>query len=225
LAPVTEDYPHEQPILLVLPERTTAAEGVLEFLDHPDVLHHAFPPLWFLDAAGVDLPGALPDVEGVTRESLPRVLAEATRLATPEALREHGLRVWRAADEAVRQHYLRRGVLRTFATIFRLAPHSREAEPPPEFWADRTHEHRFEVQYRLARQPQPSEAPAPGEEGSIVYYPFDPSNGSARLEAGLPAGRGPILEVFAYAWQRERHVSLCASVARSPGWKSLDLSR
>ena len=221
---MTAPFPHEKPILLVLSASETAAEGILAFLARTEVRHHVFPPLWFLDGSGVDLPAAIPDVASVTTETLPRVLKSAERLSTAEVLRAHGLRVWREADEQVRHYYLKRTTLQTFAAIFKVAPAAKDREPPPEFWEDRIHEHRFEVEYRLAREPQPAEAPAPGEEGSIVFYPFDPPNAAARRDAGLPEGAGVVLEVFAYAWQRERHVALCESLARAQGWRSVDLA-
>ena len=60
---------------------------------------------------------------------------------------------------------------------------------------------------------------APDEEGTIVLYPFDPANASAREEAGVAADSGVVLEAFAYEPARERHRAFCQMVAAEHGWR------
>lgn len=208
--------PHERPVLLVLPRGLSTGEALARFLQRAEVAAWSLPPLWCLEPAGVDLVAALPGVRALTRESLPAVLEAAERLCTPQALEALAQRVWSAADEHVRQHFLQQGALRVFASIFRLAPRTAEQAPPPAFVAERVREHRLEVQYRLARRALPEATPAPAEEGSLIAYPFDASGDLARQETRLPPGGG-VLEAFAYAWDHERHRALWQAFADEVG--------
>ena len=213
--------PHEEPLLVVLPRGTGAAEGIRRFLSRSEVKAYVLPPPWFLEDAGVDLPAALPDVRAFTLENLDRVLEAARRLCTPAVLTERAQSLWRAADERVRQHFLKRGAMQVLAGMFGGGPKTVDVPPPEEFVRDRVHEHRFEVQYRLAQDRGPGIFPAPPEEGSVVVYPFDPDNALVRAQHALGPRDGAVLEVFAYVWQHDRHRALCAAVASDLGGRLL----
>jgi hypothetical protein len=102
-----------------------------------------------------------------------------------------------------------------------VGPRSIAFPPTEEFVADRIHEHRFEVQYRLAKDRGAEDFPAPPEEGSVIAYPFDLANDVARKELDLDGDSGPILEVFAYVWQHDRHRALWQSIAQDLGARLL----
>ena len=213
--------PHEEPLCVVLPRGRAAADGIRRFLSRPEVKAYTLPEPWFLEPAGVDLPAALPDVCAFTLENLDRVLAAAERLCTRQVLDERAQRLWHEVPESVRQHFLKRGTLQVLAGIFRMGPKTAEVPPPEEFVQDRIHEHRFEVQYRLAKDRGEGVYPAPPEEGSVVVYPFDPQNTLVRKQHALGPQAGPILEVFAYVWQHDRHRALWTSVAAELGARLL----
>lgn len=213
--------PHEEPLLVVLPRSTGAAEGIRRFVSRPEVKAYLLPAPWFLEDAGVDLPAALPDVPTFTLENLDRVLEAAQRLCTPEVLRERAESLWRASDERVRQHFLKRGALQVLAGMFGGGTKTVDVPPPEEFVRDRVHEHRFEVQYRLAKDRGEGLYPAPPEEGSVVVYPFDPESALVRKQHALGPRDGAVLEVFAYVWQHDRHRALCAAVAQDVGGRLL----
>lgn len=217
-----ESFSHEEPILVVLPANEPAATALGKVVADPEVRHVQLPPLWRFDAAGIDLPAALPDCRAITEQNLQKVLTVLLRLCTPEHLDELVAREWSLADERVRQHYLRLGIGQTFAAIFRVAPRTVERAPPPLFRYDRVHEHAFEVQYRLARLEDPADFRAPDEEGSIVLYPFDPVNAGAREEAGIGQEGGVVLEAFAYEPARARHRAFLERVAAGHGWRVVD---
>lgn len=208
--------PHERPSYVVLPRGVLTGEALAAFLRRPEVCAYSLPPLWCLEPAGVNLLAALPAVPSLTRETLPAVLEAAERLCTRAALEALVARVWREADEQVRQHFLKRGTWSVFASIFRLGPRSTHLPPPPEFVAERVREQRIEVQYRLAPRPLAEPTPAPAEEGSLIAYPFDAHGELARRELGLPPG-GAVLEAFAYAWDHERHRALWQAFATEVG--------
>jgi hypothetical protein len=111
--------------------------------------------------------------------------------------------------------------MRVLAGIVRMGPKTAEVPPPEEFVRDRIHEHRFEVQYRLAKDRGEGIYPVAPEEGSVVVYPFDPENTPVRKQHALGLDAGPILEVFAYVWQHDRHRALWASVAADLGARLL----
>lgn len=209
--------PHERPACLILPPAVSAASALARFLAHPDLRGFALPPLWFLDGAGVDLCAALPGVRALDEHSLARVLEAVQRLCTPAALEALALKAWHSADERVRGHFLGRGALTGLASAVGLGTRSRDALPPPAFVADRVRESRLELQYRLAPSAAAHAVPAPPEEGSLVVYPFDLEGRLARTELGLAAGRGALIECFAYVWERPRHLALWRSVAASLG--------
>jgi hypothetical protein len=213
---------HERPLLLLLGERDEAADGFRALLAHPDVRAWHLPPPWALERAGLDLLGALPELRTLSADLLPRALAALARQATPELLDALSRQLWREVDEQVRGYYLKRGALETLASLVRVAPRSRDLEPPPSFVEDRVHEHGFVLEYRLARAEEPADPTAPPEEGSLVYYPFDPANQAARREALLPEGRGVVLEAFAYAAGRARHRRVLEDVASQRGWRVVD---
>jgi hypothetical protein len=174
------------------------------------------PALWALDRTGIDLPAELPDVTSITLGTLPRVVETLLALATPEALERHAADVWRRAEEQVRTFYLRPGLRGTLATMFRLAPRSSAQAPPERFVEDRVHDASFEVAYRIEPVAGPTNLLAPGEEASVVLYPFHPA-----LRASPPAG-GSFLEVFAYDEARDRHRSVVETIARENGWRVED---
>lgn len=209
--------PHERPLYLPLPPGADLGVALARALAHPDVRVTALPPLWFLDPAGIDLVAALPDVRALTVESLPHVVEALRRLCTPGALEACVQRTWRAADQHVRAHFLKQGALKSFASFFGLGAKSRDSAPPESFVAEQVRIHRLEIQYRLAPEPAPDPTPAPPEEGSLIVYPFDLDGMLARRELGLSAGGGPVIEVFAYAWQQDRHVAFWRRLAEELG--------
>jgi hypothetical protein len=209
--------PHEQPLYLVLPRGTTAGTALERVLARPEVKAYALPTPWFLEPAGVDLLAALPELRSITAQNVGRVLEAAERLCTRPVLEERSRQLWHEADERVRQHFLKRTMAQVIAGLFRVGPRSNTLPPTEEFVADRIHEHRFEVQYRIAPERGGEEYPAPPEEGSVVAYPFDLKNDVARRELNLDRDSGHILEVFAYVWQHDRHRALWQSVAADLG--------
>ena len=217
-----QPFEHERAILLQLKEGDAPTDAFLALLDHPDVRAHHWPAPWASEMAGIDLVGAMPDLDTITRDRLPQVLEVLVRLHTPDALQALAQRIWRMADERVRAYFLRRPALTIFASTMRLAPKSIELPPPDAFVAGQILIHRFELQYRLLREGDDVDPVAPPEEGSLVLYPFDPANQAARNEAGLPEGHGAILEGFAYGSARPRHVRVLEDVAHARGWRVID---
>lgn len=213
---------HEVPLYLVLRPDVRAGAAIGQFLDDPRVRHHLFPPIWRMDAAGVDVPAAMPDVAVVARDNVDAFLEDLRRLCDASALDRLVERMWHAVGESVRDHYLGRGTLETFAAIFKVGTKSVDRTPPPRFRADRVHEFNFEIQYRLAVEDETGSALAPGQEGSLVFYPFDPANAAGRVEGGLDEGPGVVLEAFVYDHARERHTALLQSVADQVGWQVID---
>lgn len=209
--------PHERPAYLLLARGADLGAALAHALAHPEVRVAALPPLWFLDAAGIDLVAALGDLRQFDTQALPRVLATVGRLCTREALIALAERTWREVGEQVRQHYLKRGTLKTFASIFGLGAKSRNVGPPEEFVAEQVRIQRLEIQYRLAPQPMEPPPPAPAEEGSLIVYPFDLEGALARRELGLAQDGGPVIELFAYAWQHERHAAFWSRLAADLG--------
>jgi hypothetical protein len=219
---VTPLFDHERPLLLVLREGEHAADGIEAVLVHPEVASYDMPPLWALERAGVDLVESLPRVATIERSNLRQVLDALLALCDEAALDRLARNSWVSVDERVRAFYLERGALRTFASIFKMAPPTVEEAPPRSFVEDRIHEHAFVVEYRLLREAGERDLRAPSEEGSLVLYPFDPANGEARREADLEPGVGVILEAFAYAGARERHRKMLEEVAHQRGWRVID---
>jgi hypothetical protein len=214
---------HEQPLLLVLRPEVRVEAALPEFLGSPGIRHVALPTLWTLDKAGLDLPTALPACREVHLGTLEEVIGTLLRLCDAEALDALVARSWRSADERVRQYYLQLGIGKSLATIFKLGTPSVDRPPPPDFRRDRIHENGFEMQYRLARSDEEGDGrTAPQEEGSVVLYPFDPSNEEARAEADLGEGRGAVLEVFAYEFGRERHLEFWQGLGSSLGFQVVD---
>jgi hypothetical protein len=209
--------PHERPVYLLLPPRADLGAALARLLADADVRVTALPPLWFLDPAGIDLVGGLPGVRALTLESLPIVVAEVRRRCTAATLRACVERTWKEADEQLRLHFLKQGALRSIAAIFGFRGKSRESPPPESFVAEQVRTYRLECQYRLAPAPLPEPTPAPAEEGSLIVYPFDLDGALSRLELCLPAQGGPVIELFAYAWQHERHSAFWARLATELG--------
>jgi hypothetical protein len=215
-------FSHEDPILLVLPDREPLASALPAVLDHPDLRHHALPPLWAFDRAGIDLPAALAGCRSLTRDTLEEVVEALLRLCDAEHLDGLVRRAWADVDERVRQHYLSLSIGQTFATIFKVAPATLERPIPDAFREDRIHENGFEIQYRLAPETDVPDFRAPEHEGSLVFYPFDPANEAARREAGLGPGTGAVIEAFAYEPARARHREFLEAVAREHGWQVVE---
>jgi len=219
---MNQPFDHERALLLVLRDRDVPADAFLALLDHPEVRTHSWPAPWAFEKAGVDLAAALPDLETITRDRLPQVLEVLLRLHTRVALDALVSNVWRGVDERVRAFFLRRPVFATFASTVGMAPKSADVAPPDEFVAGQVVIHRFELEYRLARDVEDADPVAPPEEGSLVLYPFDPSNTAARREAELPAGDATVLEAFAYGSGRARHRRVLEDIAHARGWQVID---
>lgn len=223
-----DPWSHETPILLILPAEIQVEAALPELLAADSIRQVAFPPLWVLDRVGVDLPAALPAVRQVTLESLEEVLGTLIRLCDDSQLDTLVRRMWQEVDERVRQHYLGLGVGAAMASLLKVGVDTRAKEPPPSFVRDRIAESGFEVQYRLAPE---AEAPgdaggfdwtAPPHEGSLTVYPFDPAGAATRAEAGVEAGSGAVLEIFAYEAGRARHRAYWQAVAEAKGWTLVD---
>lgn len=218
---MADTLPHERPDHIVLPRGIDLAGALVRATRHADVHAWALPPLWFLERAGVDLPAALPEVRVLTPDTLGAVLAALGRLCTPAALGALAERVWREADERVRQHFLQQGALTILKGIFRLGPKGKDLPPPADFVRERVYEHRLELQYRLAPQGPRADLPAPPEEGSLIVYPFDLAGDLGAAELGLGAEHGPLIECFAYGWQHQRHRAFWEGLASDLGGRVL----
>lgn len=215
---------HETPILLLLPERTPLATGLAAVLDRPEVRQVAWPSPWQLDEHGLDLCLARPDVASIDRSTLQQAVEAWLELAQPEALEAHVQRQWQAVDDRVRDYYLGRSALAVLAGAFRMGRALRTHAPPPAFRRDRVFEAAVPFAYRLARADGPHDPRAPAEEATLSFHPYDPEGVEARNEAGLDAGRGPVLEIYAYASGRRRHLELAQAVARDhAGWRVVDV--
>lgn len=215
---------HETPILLLLPEGTPLAQGLAAVLDRPEVRQIAWPAPWQLDEHGLDLCTAQPDLASIDRSTLDRAVQAWLDLARPEALDAHVARQWHAVDERVRDHYLGRSALAVLAGAFKMGAATGTYAPPAAFRRDRVFEASVPFSYRLAREPGEHDARAPAEEATLSFHPYDPDGVEARNEAGLDAGRGPVLEIYAYASGRRRHLELAQAVARAQGgWRVIDV--
>ena len=223
-----DPWSHETPILLILPADAPVEAELPRLLGEAGIRHVAFPPLWVLDRVGVDLPAALPEVRQVTLDTLEDVLGTLIRLCDDTQLDQLVRRMWQSVDERVRQHYLGLGVGAAMASLLKVGVDTRAKEPPPAFVRDRIAESGFEVQYRLAPEGEiPDEVgdfdwTAPPHEGSIAVYPFDPAGAATRAEAGIEAGSGAVLEIFAYEAGRTRHRTYWQGVADARGWTLVD---
>lgn len=210
---------HETPVLVLLPPLTPVEAGIRALLADDEVRHVHYPPLWCLDAAGINLAAALPRVKSIDAESLGTVLEALHRICDETALDQLVARSWQAVDERVRDYYLRRSTLKTMASIFRMGTPSRQQAAPASFRNDRIYENGFSIEYRLAAGEGALDPRAPAEEGTLAYHPFDPTGAVARAEAGISTGSGPALELFAYAAGRPRHRAFAERVARQhAGW-------
>lgn len=219
---MNQPFDHERALLLVLKEGDAPADAFLALLDHPEARTHYWPAPWAFEKAGIDLPAALPALDTITRERLPRVIEVLLRLHTQDVLDALVSSVWRGADERVRAFFLQRPVVATFASTVGMAPKSVDMAPPPEFVAGQVIVNRFEMEYRLGPGEEEPNPVAPPEEGSLVLYPFDPANAAARREADLPDGTAPILEAFAYGAGRARHRRVLEDIAYGRGWRVID---
>lgn len=215
-------WSHETPILLILPADLRVETELPGLLADPGIRHVAFPPLWALDKAGVDLPGALPEVRTIDLASLEEVLGTLIRLCDDVLLDVLVRRLWQQVDERVRQHYLEMGVGAAMASLLRVGRNTKAEPPPPSFVRDRIAENGFEVQYRLPPEGDAVDWTAPAHEGTLTVYPFDPAGAATREEAGVPAGSGTVIEIFAYDTGRERHRTHWQRVADARGWTLYD---
>jgi hypothetical protein len=221
---MADPLPHERPDHIVLPLGAGVAElaaALAHATRHADVRSYALPAPWFLERAGVDLAAALPHVRTLAPDTLGAVLETLARLCTPAALSALAERVWREADERVRQHFLQQGAVSVLKGIFRLGPRSVQLAPPAEFVKERVYEHRLELVYRLAPQGPRADLPAPPEEGSLIVYPFDLAGALGAAELGLAAAHGPVIECFAYGWQHARHREFWERLAADVGGRVL----
>ena len=206
----------------MLPPSSRVEQVLPRLLADPEIRHIAFPPVWVLDKAGIDLPAAAPELRTITLDSLTQALETLLRLCDESRLDRLVSQTWQEVDERVRQHYLGLSVAQSFAQIFKVGPPSGQRPPPPAFRRDRIHENGFEVQYRLAPEEGARDLRAPPEEGSITLYPFDPSNQEARREAGLDPEDGAVLEIFAYESGRSRHRVFWEGAAARQGGRLAD---
>lgn len=213
---------HERPIHLVFRESDRPAALLPRLLAAEDLRQVVLPPPWFLDRAGVDLVARLPQLRSLTLENLESVLRVALSCCDSARLDALVARAWQEVHEQVRQHYLDRGVMGTFASIFRVGQATRQVPPPEAFRQDRIQEHRLEVQYRLAADGSAFDPRHPPQEGSLMLYVFDPANAQARRELG-EEGKGPVLEVFAYAPGRAQHRAAWERIVTPLGGRVVDL--
>ena len=207
---------HETPIFLLLPPGTPAAAGILALLSDEAVQHVAWPALWCMDKLGIDLAARVPGVRAIDDATLPRVLEALQAAADEEALDAYTARVWRTIPEKVRDFYLGRSAMSAFAASLRLGSSSRNRPAPDAFRRDRVYDASFQVAYRLARAPGAWEPTAPAEEGTVSFYPFDPTGLQARVDANVERSdvpAGVLLELYGYAAGRDRHVALAERVA------------
>jgi hypothetical protein len=219
---VPEDS-HERPLLLVLPSKAAIGDAFVALLSHEEVRAYALPALWSLRFGRVDALASLPDVAHLDLENLPGVVAWMLSAATPAARESLIATAWDEAHERVREFYLRRSTLAILATIFKIGKSTRGIPPPALFASDQVHEARFEAVYRLYPLPgAKSDREVPAEEGSIVFYPFDPEDSDAHREVADLREQDAVVEVFAYDAGRERHRAWVSSVAAARGWRVVD---
>ena len=217
-----DPWSHETPILLILPAEARVEAELPGLLGVDGIRHVAFPPLWALDRAGVDLPGALPNVRTVDLGSVEEVLGTLIRLCDDAQLAALVRRMWLEVDERVRQHYLGLGIGEAMASLLKVGRNTKAEPPPPSFTRDRIAENGFEIQYRLAPGDDDFDWTAPPHEGTLSVYPFDPAGAATREESGVPAGSGTVIEIFAYEVGRERHREFWQAVANERGWTLYD---
>lgn len=211
-------WSHETPILLILPPEARVEAELPRLLADPAIRHVAWPPLWVLDRAGVDLPAALPEVRAVGADTVEEVLGTLCRLCDAAQLDALVKKTWLEVDERVRHHYLDLGVGAAFASLMKVGRNTKAAEPPPLFVRDRIAENVFAVQYRLAAPAGGFDWTAPAHEGTLAVYPFDPAGAATREESGIAAGSGTVIEVFAYDAGRAQHREHWQRVADAHGW-------
>jgi hypothetical protein len=203
---------HERPIFVVLPSAAAVADAFLAVLSSSEVRAFALPPVWELDFGGADPIARLAGVRRLELENLARAIAWCLEVATPERFEASLARDWAELPDGVREFFLKRSAVATFAALLKVGKPSRAFAPPPSFATDRVRAARFEAAYRLEREAgtRPSD-PAPAEEASLVLYPFDVLGRTSREEAGLAAGGSEaVLEAFAYEAGRARHRAFLA---------------
>jgi hypothetical protein len=218
---------HERPIFVVVPNEAAIAPALVAVLDSPDVRAFALPPVWDLDFGGLDPMTGLSDVRRLDLGNLPRAVEWCLRSATKTVLERHVASAWGELPDSVREWFLRRSAIATFAALFKLGRPASSFPPPLSFVEERIRGARFEVSYRLGRVPsEPRSYVAPPEEASVLFYPFDPRGSAARAEAGLPlAGPEAVLEAFAYEAGRDRHRAFLEAVGNPLGWTVVDPAR
>ena len=108
------------------------------------------------------------------------------------------------------------------ASLLKIGRNTKAEPPPPSFVRDRIAENGFEVQYRFPPDGDDFDWTAPPHEGTLTVYPFDPAGAATREEAGVPAGSGTVIEIFAYNDGRERHRVHWQRVADARGWTLYD---
>ena len=214
--------PHETPILIELSPRARAAAAMSAILNHDDVCHVHYPPLWCMDRHGVDLPRALPDVRAIDAHTLEPVVERLCLLCDDTGLDALVHRRWRTVHATVRDYYLGRGFLSSMGALLKIGKSTVDHTPPQAFRTESIHDASFSVAYRLRRRVVTKDVTQPAEEGTLTVYPFDVSNAEARAEYSVP-GRSALLEAFCYADGRAAHVDVLSRVAREqPGWRVVD---
>lgn len=217
----TETASHERPILLLVGADQDAGEIMRRFLRQEAVQYVHVPAPWVLQEAGLGPDAVLGSQTQFDVENLPEIVDTLRRLCDAAQLEQACQDMWPRLPEAVRDYYLERNTLQTFAAIFKLAPASKSVAPPASFHADRAKAWALPFEYRLAPFDE-SPIGAPAEEASLLFYPFDPKNAAARADAGLDDGPETILEVFAYESGRARHREVVAAFCEREGLRMID---
>lgn len=211
---------HEEPLLIVLPAGASAGEELAAFAQSPDVASYHLPAPWSFEAIGLSAETWLGGARTCSLEALPAQLARLTACCDNDLRTRMIERGWQTAPESVRDYYLERGALKTFAAIFKMAPSTRSEAPPETFRRELALQHGFTMEYRLPAAGGDAHRDAPAEEASLVYYPFDP-RGEGRDEIEATSG-GVVLEAFAYAEGRERHREALDRFGAARGWRVVE---
>lgn len=215
---------HERAIFLVVPRTESIADAFRRLLTHEEVRAYDLPAPWDITWGSIDVLRDVPSISTIDLAALDELFAYFARAGTSDALDAFVTRSWSEIPDRVREYWLGRGAFSIMAGLFRMGPKAKDVAPPPGFRTDRRAFARFEATYRLHALPGSHADPiAPSDEGSLVVYPFDVRNVTARAEAGLSSDAGEsIVEIFAYEAGRDRHRRVAEAVAASLGGRVLD---